>query len=47
MLIQSYDSPQLDNLLKKFWDLESLGISADEPSAYDKVLFNCMAIDVL
>ena len=36
MLIQSYDSPQLDNLLKKFWDLESLGISADEPSVYDK-----------
>jgi len=36
MLIQSYDSLQLDNLLKKLWDLESLGITADEPSVYDK-----------
>ena len=36
MLIQSYDSPQLDNLLKKFWDLESLGINADEPSVLNK-----------
>ena len=36
MLIQSYDLPQLDSLLKKFWDLKSLGISAGEPSVYDK-----------
>jgi len=35
-MIQSYDLPQLDSLLKKFWDLKSLGISADEPSVYDK-----------
>jgi len=35
MLIHSADSPCLDNLLKKFWDLESLGVSSEEPSVHD------------
>jgi len=35
MLIHSGDSPYLDNLLKKFWDLESLDVSSDESSVHD------------
>ena len=36
MLIQSTDSPHLDNLFKKFWEFESLGINSDEPSVYNE-----------
>lgn len=36
MLIQSSDPPRLDNLLKKFCELESLGINSDESSVYDE-----------
>jgi len=35
MLIQSPDSPHLDNLLMKFWDSKSLGIKADKSSIYE------------
>jgi len=36
MMIHSSDSPSLDNVLKDFWELESLGIKPDEPSVYDE-----------
>ena len=36
MLIQSLDTPCLENLLKNFWELESLGINPDEPSVYEE-----------
>ena len=36
MLIQSSDTPCLDNLLKNFWELESLDINPDKPSVYEE-----------
>ena len=31
----TYATPSLDNLVKQFWDLESLGITQNEPSVHD------------
>ena len=40
----------LDSVLKRFWDLESLGIVSDEPSVYEKIMegiiFNNMRYEV-
>ena len=36
--IQHHDLEQLDLQLKRFWDLETLGIGEAEPDVYDKFL---------
>ena len=36
--IQTESAPKLNDMLAKFWDLETLGIKQEEPSVYDKFI---------